>query len=99
MPKIEYPKLLGKIAYECFVHERIFGCRKWVRRDKMYTVSIVDFEAMYPNAPKQIQTYEKVRICADCYATIGYYTKRGKSKPVVDTTPDMFDKDDDDAKS
>jgi len=92
MPKIEYPKVSGKTVYECMTHYKLFDCRALLRRDRLYTVNVVEVVEIAPGM-KQTMVVEGALVCADCYREMGYKTKWAK-KP-EDTTIDMFKEDKD----
>ena len=99
MPKIEYPKVLGKTVYECFMHTRLFEYRKWCRRDRMYTVNVIEHESPFPNSPKQVTVHEDAMVCPSCYMAMGYHTNKVAQQnipAIEDTTLDMFDEEEPD---
>ena len=89
MAKIEYPKVSGKTVYECLTHMKLFDCRALLRRDRLYTVNVVEVVEIAPGM-KQTMVVEDALVCADCYNDMGYKTK-WVTEP-KDTTLDMFDK-------
>ena len=102
MAKIEYPVVSGKTVYECMTHTKLFGCRAFRRRDKLYTVNVVEVVEVAPGM-KQTMVVEGALVCADCYRAMGYKTKWAKKdeswwqeKP-EDLTPDMLNNEDDEA--
>jgi len=90
MPKIEYPVAHGKTVYECMTHMKFFGCRAFLRREKLYTVNVVEVIEIAPGM-KQPMVVEDALVCSDCYHEMGYKTKWVKESK--DTTPDMFKED------